>query len=682
MRRFLSLSLGALLLASIAVRQLVRMGRHLLPASCLIALLVLAAAGSAAPTRVQWANGGPEGGSILSLVSSPAAPNTVYAGTYDGVYKSTSFGASWHRLSNELPTGAGQILAVDPRTPERVYAWAHGGIWRSLDGGRHWSSRGVAPEKMWGVLRMAVAPSAPRTLYALTGGWALPALWRSTNAGRSWRRFALPARPILDLAVDPLSARRVYLGALSTIVDGRWVSGGVLVSTNAGRTWWSRVAEDTHSLAVDPVSRIVYAGGGSGKIYRSDDLGEHWRTVARLAAKDRVVALAVDPGDPEVIYALTMWGVHRSVDRGLSWRLVGKRSFGLTHSWPWVSHFATVAVHPARSDQILVSPGAGVWRSANRAATWTVANNGLVATSVTALAVHPSNPLVAYAVADAQLWVTGDGGHRWRSVSALEAVALALDPRHPMILYATGMGVRRSADGGRTWKMLRRGPAYDIVVDPTQPSTLYVSTGQRVVKSTDGGSTWSAASSGLPALRASDYRGTLLAVDPVQTSTLYFVVTAEAQRGGSTVIESHAFKTTDGGATWQPLEGVPDIWVDSIAVDPRRSDTVYLGDVQGIYRSDDGGLTWMRTSYPSGACRLTLAVDPLRSGVVYAGAADGCPRYPGAVLVTKDRGETWRAVNGVRANVQELAVGARGSRLYAATGGSGVFASRLPLAAP
>ena len=661
------------------------MGRYVLPASCVTAFLVLAAAGSAAPTRVQWANGGPEGGSIWSLVSSPAAPDTVYAGTSDGVYKSTSFGQSWRRVSNGLPTSAGQTtLAVDPSNPQRVYTWADGGIWRSLDGGRHWSSHGVAPEKMWGVLRIAVAPSAPRTLYALTGGWALPALWRSTNAGRSWRRFALPPRAILDLAVDPLSARRLYLGALYNIVDGRWVSGGVLVSANGGRTWRWRVAEaeDIHSLAVDSASRTVYAGGGSGKIYRSDDLGEHWRTVARLAAKDRVVALAVDPGDPEVIYALTMWGVHRSVDRGLSWRLVGKRSFGLIRSWPWVSHFATVAVHPARSDQILVSPGAGVWRSTDRAATWTVANNGLVATWVTALAVHPSNPLVAYAVADAQLWVTGDGGHRWRSVSALEAEALALDPRHPMILYATGMGVRRSTDGGRTWKMLRRGPAYDIVVDPAQPSTLYVSTGQRVVKSTDGGSIWSAASSGLPALRASDYRGTLLAVDPVKTSTLYFVVTAEAQRGGGTVIESHAFKTPDGGATWQPLEGVPDISVDAIAIDPRRSDTVYLGDRQGIYRSDDGGLTWTRTSYPSGACRLTLAVDPLRSGVIYAGAAEACPRYTGAVLVTRDRGETWRAVDGVRGNVQDLAVGARGSRLYAATGGSGVFVSHLPLAMP
>ena len=61
---------------------------------------------------------------------------------------------------------------------------------------------------------------------------------------------------------------------------------------------------------------------------------------------------------------------------------------------------------------------------------------------------------------------------------------------------------------------------------------------------------------------------------------------------------AHVFRSTDGGATWQSIDGsgagaLPDIPVHSIVVDPDDSQRLYLGTDLGVMVSIDGGRTWM-----------------------------------------------------------------------------------------
>jgi photosystem II stability/assembly factor-like uncharacterized protein len=101
---------------------------------------------------------------------------------------------------------------------------------------------------------------------------------------------------LLELAVDPLSPNRLVSARRGTS-SREFVPGGIFVSADSGRTWRRKVAGDIRSLAVDPASATVYAGG-AGILYRSDDRGAHWRMVARLDAKRLWVAsLTVDPTD-------------------------------------------------------------------------------------------------------------------------------------------------------------------------------------------------------------------------------------------------------------------------------------------------------------------------------------------------------------------------------------------------
>ena len=61
---------------------------------------------------------------------------------------------------------------------------------------------------------------------------------------------------------------------------------------------------------------------------------------------------------------------------------------------------------------------------------------------------------------------------------------------------------------------------------------------------------------------------------------------------------AHVFRSADGGATWQSLDGagetaLPDIPVHSIVVDPDDRSRLYLGTDVGVFVSVDGGQRWL-----------------------------------------------------------------------------------------
>jgi len=137
-----------------------------------------------------------------------------------------------------------------------------------------------------------------------------------------------------------------------------------------------------------------------------------------------------------------------------------------------------------------------------------------------------------------------------------------------------------SNDGGATWN---QGPTPftivpgTLVADPTQPSTLYVGTyyQEGLRKSTDGGLTWSQPIK----LQSGVYS---LAIDPQKAATLYL---------GS---YGAVFKSSDSGSTWTLASGAyfANQILNCLAIDPRNSNTLYAGTDQGLFRTIDGGASW------------------------------------------------------------------------------------------
>ena len=105
--------------------------------------------------------------------------------------------------------------------------------------------------------------------------------------------------------------------------------------------------------------------------------------------------------------------------------------------------------------------------------------------------------------------------------------------------------------------------------------------------------------------------------------------------------ECAVLSSGDSGRSWQSsTKGLPPRRVvTSLAVDPRRSGTVYAGSYTGtkggIFRSTDTGRTWRRTSasFPVTA----LAVDPGRPATIHAGVDQREHR----IVRSIDSGQTW-----------------------------------------
>ena len=77
---------------------------------------------------------------VLALAINPATPATVYAGTYDGVYKSTDGGESSRTAYTGMTDTYVPTLAIDPKTSAILYAGTDGGgVFKSTDGGGRWT---------------------------------------------------------------------------------------------------------------------------------------------------------------------------------------------------------------------------------------------------------------------------------------------------------------------------------------------------------------------------------------------------------------------------------------------------------------------------------------------------------------------------------------------------------------
>lgn len=223
------------------------------------------------------------------------------------------------------------------------------------------------------------------------------------------------------------------------------------------------------------------------------------------------------------------------------------------------------------------------------------------------------------------------------------------------------VGVLLAAPAGANHIVMHGGPFGGVVVTllthPDDPEILYLGAfGSGVYKSVDGGRRWSTASDGL-----ADLAVLTLAMDPVSPRVIY---------AGT---DSGLFVSGDAGATWRgAAPAIAERNVRSLVVIPTRPTVLYAATDQGVLWSWDQGATWAPRGdgIPSRDVRV-LRFDPANPARLFAAGFGG-------VFRSGDEGRHWKPMNRGLGDlrVRALAIDpTRPALLYAGTAGGGVFAS-------
>ena len=154
------------------------------------------------------------------------------------------------------------------------------------------------------------------------------------------------------------------------LITGIWLPNSTEVMAQQSKM---PVFEHVHSLTIDAEGRHLYLGAHTG-LFRSDDAGRTWKTVALPAKSSHVDVMTVtaNPKDPKTIYVATHeTGVFKSADGGVTWKQVNNGLGGMD-----VHGVAIDPNTPSKLHAAVREKGEGIYRTTDGGAKWTRVDDG------------------------------------------------------------------------------------------------------------------------------------------------------------------------------------------------------------------------------------------------------------------------------------------------------------------
>ncbi len=582
-------------------------------------------------------------------------PMIIYAGTGEsnfssdsycgaGILKSVDGGLTWTRPAGaKLSRGAFSDIIVDPSNANVVLAsvgrcvFGRGdvpyppnrplfGVHKSTDGGATWSLK--LSDGNQSASALAADPAAFNRQYAAIGdgGGTLNGAYRSMDAGNAWSLIAGPwvgAPPgagRIELAIAPSNPNRVFV----SVATYTGVMIGLFFTDNAWATTpvWTAIS----MTQIEPSGTLGFCG---------------YNLALNLAANQCWYnhVLSVDPGNPNILYAggIELWKYDLATD---TWAEISHTVSNPAGGIHVEQHAMTWA-----GNRLIVGNGGGVWSSTDGGAVWADHNTNLVLTQFNYGSIHPNGGMLILGGSQDNGTVKWTGTNSWPQILGGHGGVSAISGTDPSNDWAVSLRGRifRTTNGGASFELADsgiQGIGGSIPTRfekcPTNDDVFLAGTG-RVWRSNNffsgASATWTDNNVGIwppitvlaftPASACSDYifgmTGGLMAkvtgrfvndldfdslvpartitdfaFHPTNRNTLYVTLSGfNAQTPGG---PGHVFKATNafisGVLNWTNVSPPVDLPFNTVAVDPRNPNIVYVGADVGVWRSVNAGASW------------------------------------------------------------------------------------------
>ncbi|MEE9450680.1 MAG: T9SS type A sorting domain-containing protein [Ignavibacteriaceae bacterium] len=508
---------------------------------------------------------------IWAVKINPLNPNTVWAATTEGTYRSYDAGTTWTQVHDIVMVMDLIINPVDTNiviTGNGNLGSAGLGLYRTSDGGGSWTKiTSVIPSNFQGKIQLDIYNADPNLVYASIGNgfsFSNGASWlcRSTDAGVNWQvRSTVDYSQWQgwfshDVAVNQSNPDELIIIGI-----------GVHNSTNGGSTIVQKSTGGLTSGFTPPI------GGqeGNDNYTHSDahDVKQH-------------------PTDHNTYYIATDGGIFRTTDFGETFESHNGR-YQTTQFYNGTSSSQTDSMKVMggfQDNSTDIYSGDLAWFRApvGGDGSWT--------------SIDATNDNIMYASSQ-NLFMSKstDGGNQFFGVAPPGGGTTAFIAPFRIfignsdIVYAGRSIIYKSTNGGNNWTTTNNGnvldgnPALSMDISYQSSDKVYVGTApyqtrSNIFRTNNGGTNWDNITGTLPDRFPAD-----IAVDPNDDNIVY--VTFYGFGTG------HVFKSTNSGNSWTDLsDNLPDVPVPAVIVDPNNSSHVYIGTDIGVFVSTGGGGNW------------------------------------------------------------------------------------------
>ena len=401
---------------------------------------------------------------------------------------------------------------------------------------------------------------------------------------------------VRSLAYDPSNPSHILIGTSA---------GQIFASQDGGNSWTLfahlGTGEDyvLDHIIFDPTNTAtIYAAGWdlfddtAGDVFRSDDGGLTWKALPGTHGKS-IRALAMAPSDHNTLVIGALDGVFRTRDGGQTWTRMTPENPEVMENHASMKNFVSVAVDPENPDVVYAGTRHLAWKTSDGGQNWHNVKDGMLDDSdVFSIIVDPKVPSKVYASACSGIYRSDNGAELFHRVqglphSAIRTRVLKMDPQHSSTVYAgTTGGLWKTVDGGARWTLVTSENVIvnDVLIDPRNSERVLVATDLGgVLASNDGFAHYAASNRGFSHRVVGD-----VVVDRKDPNRLYAGVANDRTAGG-------VFIWDDTGKHWrQSNRGIEDR--DVLSLQQAEDGTLFAGTNHGIFYLDPGSETWKSAS--------------------------------------------------------------------------------------